>query len=256
MRPIRSIFISDVHLGYSYSQVDALHAFLKDKQPEFLYLVGDIVDGWKFQRKKWLWNDHSNLLIRRILGFVRRGGKVFYAIGNHDEFLRKFIHNGQAMNFGHLYFANEFIHRTADGRKLLVVHGDAFDAVIQYAPWMAWIGDVGYETLMHLNHFVNMVRRWMGYRPWSFSKFAKMKVKEANSHIAKFESYLAEHARKMGCNGVICGHIHCAVIDQRQGMSYMNCGDWVESCTALIEYQDGTWEIYDHFKESYLVDST
>lgn len=243
-RRARAVFVSDVHLGSRFSQAAALAAFLRDKSPDFLYLVGDIIDGWKFRRRAWHWGDDANGVIRRVLKMSEYGTRIRYAVGNHDEFLRKFFHRGWGQDrFGSIEFGNHFLHEGLDGRVYLVIHGDAFDTVIKYAPWVAWIGDAGYEAMLRANRLINAVRERLGYPYWSFSRFVKHHVKEAVNHISHFEEHLAEMARRKGCQGVIAGHIHSAADKDVGGVRYVNCGDWVESCTAVVEYDDGSWEI-------------
>lgn len=244
VRKARSIFISDVHLGSKFAKASDLKTFLKTHQPEYLYIVGDFIDGWKFASGSWVWDDACNNLIRKILKMNKSGTKVFYVVGNHDEFLRNFFHKGQtADHFGSIAFANSFVHRGLNGMDYLVVHGDAFDTVIEYAPWMAWLGDLGYEALLRMNHWINKVRISLGFRYWSFSKLVKQKVKEAASHIARFEDHLAHTAKQQGCGGVVVGHIHHPDHKTIGDVTYFNTGDWVESCSALVEYEDGVWEL-------------
>ncbi len=248
-RKIRSIFISDLHLGSRYSRAKLVYDFLNGKQIEHLYLVGDIIDGWKFSYRSWYWDESCNDLVRLILKMGKKGTNVHYIVGNHDEFLRKFFHWEHNENsFGAITFTNSVIHSSADGGRYLVVHGDAFDAVIQYTPWMAWLGDIGYEALLRLNFVINYLRKRFGLKHWSFSKYAKQRVKEAASHIGKFEEHLVKTARQEGCCGVISGHIHCVADKVVDGIRYFNCGDWVESCTSLLEYDNGDWEIFEQLK--------
>ncbi len=237
MKRIRSIFVSDVHLGCRYTHADSLLAFLRNHQPQYLYIVGDFVDGWRL-RKGWYWNDTYTFLFKRIVDMMKRGTKVFYTPGNHDEFLRDFIEN-----LGSVQLADEFVHVTADRRKLLVLHGDQFDACVRHAKWLSHLGDVGYNLLLGLNIVFNGLRRRLGFGYWSLSQAIKRRVKQATCFIDNFEEVVTRHAAQRGCAGVICGHIHTPKILDLNGLTYYNTGDWVESCTALVEYSDGTFEL-------------
>lgn len=245
---IRSVFISDTHMGGRASQIKSLISFLttlKEQKPSKIYIVGDFIDGWKL-RRNWYWNDDCSLVLRKILGFVKRGTDVYYLPGNHDDFLRPFIPDIGEISMGHFHVCDEIIHLSPDGTKNLVVHGDQFDLAIKYAPWLCHVGDVGYETLLRINGAVNDVRRWMGLHYWSLSKAVKNKVKQATNYISRFEEVLADYTLSKGCTSVICGHIHTPVIKKIRGVNYHNCGDWVENCTALIEKEDGFIELYEH----------
>lgn len=237
MQRVRSVFVSDLHLGCPYANASALLTFLRQHEPDYLYLVGDIIDGWRL-RRGWYWSDSYSFLVRHILGLVKRGTIVRYCPGNHDEFLRHFIDH-----FGSVQIADEFVHRTADGERLLVMHGDQFDAVVRHARWLAYIGDVSYDLLLVLNRWFNLARRWLGFGYWSLSAAAKRQVKKATSFVAQFEDVITRHAALRQCSGVICGHIHTPRITQLNGVRYYNTGDWVESCTALVEYEDGSLEL-------------
>ncbi len=237
MKRIRSIFISDVHLGCRFTHAESLLAFLRNHQPQHLYIVGDFIDGWRL-RKGWYWNDTYTFLFKRIVDLMKRGTRVYYTPGNHDEFLRNFIEN-----LGSVHLAEEFIHVTADRRKLLVTHGDKFDACVVHAKWLAHLGDMGYNLLLGLNNVFNMFRRTLGFGYWSLSQAIKARVKQATSYIGSFEEFVTRHAAQRGCVGVICGHIHTPKISDINGITYYNTGDWVESCTALVEYTDGTFEL-------------
>jgi UDP-2,3-diacylglucosamine pyrophosphatase LpxH len=237
MKRIRSIFISDVHLGCKYTHADSLLAFLRNHQPQYLYIVGDFVDGWRL-RQSWYWNDTYTFLFKRIVDLMKRGTRVYYTPGNHDEFLRNFIEN-----LGSVQLADEFIHVTADRRKLLVTHGDQFDACVLHARWLSHLGDMGYNLLLGLNVVFNGCRRRLGFGYWSLSQAIKARVKQATSYIGNFEEIVTRHAAQRGCAGVICGHIHTPKMTTLCGIEYYNTGDWVESCTALVEYSDGTFEL-------------
>ncbi|MEI6486499.1 MAG: UDP-2,3-diacylglucosamine diphosphatase [Sphingomonadales bacterium] len=236
----RAVWISDVHLGTPGCNADRLLDFLKAIQPDTLYLVGDIIDGWKLKRG-WYWPQRHNDVVRRVLKLAAKGTRVIFIPGNHDEFLRPYA----GMAFGGVEIALEAIHTTVDGRRLLVCHGDEFDGVVLYHRWLAWAGDVGYELLLKLNRHFNIVRQQFGLPYWSISAHIKKKVKNAVAFIGRFEEAVAEAARMRGLDGVVCGHIHCAEIRDFGGITYMNDGDWVESCTALVEHHDGRIEIVD-----------
>ncbi len=241
VKQVRSIFISDIHLGCRYSHAEDLQWFLQCHQPQYLYLVGDIIDGWRLKRG-WYWNDSYSDLIRRMLELLKRGTVIRYAPGNHDEFLRKFIDH-----LGSVEIADEFIHTTADDQRLLVMHGDQFDAVVRNARLLSMVGDVGYDCLLVLNQWFNALRRLMGRRYWSLSGFIKTQVKRATCFIGQFEDVVTKHAGARGCSGVICGHIHTPTVTERNGVRYFNTGDWVENCTALIEHLDGSFELVANF---------
>ena len=239
LRP-RTIWISDTHLGTAGCNADLLLDFLKSVQPETLYLVGDIIDGWRLKRG-WYWPPRHNDIVRRVLKLANKGTRVVYIPGNHDEVLRDFT----GLSFGGVEVVAEAIHATADGRRLLVIHGDEFDGVVLYARWLAFLGDHAYALLLKANIVFNAVRRRFGLPYWSLSAYTKKKVKNAVSFISRFEEAVAHAARERGVDGVVCGHIHTAEIRDFDGITYYNDGDWVESCTALIEHQGGRMEIVD-----------
>jgi UDP-2,3-diacylglucosamine pyrophosphatase LpxH len=234
----RSIFISDLHLGTPGCQADALLNFLKTYTCDNLYLVGDIVDGWQL-RRKWYWPQSHNDVVQKLLRKARKGCRVIFVPGNHDEFGRHFLDH----SFGGIEILEEAVHITADGKKLWVIHGDYFDGVIQCAKWLAYVGDNLYEFTLKLNRYLNHLRAQMGMPYWSLSAYLKLKVKKAVNFISDFEVAVANEARKLGYHGAICGHIHQAEIRNIDGILYCNDGDWVESCTALVEHADGRLEI-------------
>jgi UDP-2,3-diacylglucosamine pyrophosphatase LpxH len=244
MNRYRAIFISDVHLGTRTSRPDVLLAFLKDSEADAIYLVGDIIDGWRL-RKSWYWPQSHNDLVQKLLRKARKGARVVLVPGNHDEFLRDYLDD----QFGGVEIADSVIHAAADGRRFLVIHGDQFDAVVMHAKWLAFVGDWAYEVALFLNGRINFLRRKLGLTYWSFSAWAKHRVKKAVNFISAFEETLAGEARRQAADGVICGHIHHATIRDIGGVAYMNCGDWVESCTALVERLDGTFAIVDWMAE-------
>ena len=237
---VRTVWISDLHLGTPGCQALALLDFLRDVECETLYLVGDIIDGWQL-RRAWYWPQTHNDVVQKILRLARKGTRVIFVPGNHDEFVRRYVSH----SFGGVEVADECIHVTADGRKLWVTHGDLFDGVIQCAKWLAYSGDMAYEFTLRLNRWFNRARAHLGLPYWSLSRYLKLKVKRAVSYVSDFEVAVAREARKRGVHGVVCGHIHHAEIREIDGILYCNDGDWVESLTALVEHADGRLEIID-----------
>ncbi|WP_420853661.1 UDP-2,3-diacylglucosamine diphosphatase [Sphingomonas beigongshangi] len=237
-RRYRTIWISDVHLGTRGCNADMLIDFLDRVDSDILYLVGDIVDGWQL-KKRFYWPAAHNDVVWRLLKRAKRGTQVTYIPGNHDEMFRQFA----GMNFGGVAIRRKAIHRTADGRRLLVLHGDEFDAITLGHRWIALLGDSAYTALMALNRWTNVVRRKLGRPYWSLSKHAKAKVKNAVAFISRFEEVVAHAAGSRGVDGVVCGHIHTAEIREIGAVTYYNDGDWVEGCTALVEHFDGTMEV-------------
>lgn len=231
-KKLRSLWISDVHLGTTGCKAAALADFLKQHECERLYLVGDIVDGWALKSEFYWPQEHSNV-VRRVLTKAKRGTKVVYVTGNHDEFLRRFVDVELAL--GNIEIVNEAVHHTADGRRLLVVHGDAFDVITRYHRWLALAGDAVYRGTMQASHWISQARRHAGLGHWSLAAYAKQRVKTAVNIISDFEDSLARECRRRRFDGVVCGHIHHAEIRRIQGIAYHNCGDWVDSCTALAE---------------------
>jgi UDP-2,3-diacylglucosamine pyrophosphatase LpxH len=237
----RSIFISDCHLGTRDSQAEKLNNFLKHNTCETLYLVGDILDIWKIQQNKWRWKQSHTNVVRRILGHSKRGTRVIYIAGNHDEFLRPLM--PYDIGFGNIEIANQAEHIGLDGKHYLVTHGDLFDGITRLAPWFVFLGDKAYDFMLSFNTKFNWLRHRLGFGYWSLSQYLKQRVKKAVDFIFRFEKNLAAYCKKRGFDGVICGHIHSAEIKEIDGITYMNDGDWVESCTALVEHHDGKWEI-------------
>ncbi len=243
----RSIFISDVHLGTRFSQADALMAFMKAHESENLYLVGDIIDGWALKRK-FRWRQSHSDVVQKILRKARKGTNVYFITGNHDDFLRPFMPLFLGNN---LKIANEEEYVALDGKRYYVTHGDIFDSITMTKKWLAVIGDYGYDVLLYLNHVLNFFRKKFGIkRYWSLSKHVKDNVKKSVSFITDFESILSRHAKHKEYDGVICGHIHKAEMRQIDGIAYKNCGDWVESCTALVETMEGEWKVIHWNEES------
>ncbi|WP_245258571.1 UDP-2,3-diacylglucosamine diphosphatase [Methylopila sp. M107] len=237
-RRYRSLFISDVHLGTKGCQAEMLLDFLKIHDADTVYLVGDIVDGWRL-KQSWYWPQTHNDVVQKLLRKGRKGSRLIYVPGNHDEFLRSYY----GAHFGGIEVVETIVHETADGRRFLVIHGDFFDLVVRNARWLAYLGDWAYETALVVNTYVAFVRRKLGLGYWSLSAWAKLKVKNAVSFIGQYEETLAAEARKRKVDGVICGHIHHAAIGDFGGVAYVNCGDWVESCTAIVEHMDGRLEL-------------
>jgi UDP-2,3-diacylglucosamine pyrophosphatase LpxH len=239
-RQFRTLFLSDIHLGTPGCQAELLLDFLRRHEAETIYLVGDIVDGWRLKRG-WYWPQAHNDVVQKLLRKARKGSRLIYVPGNHDEFLRSFL----GSHFGGIEVRDTDLHETADGRKLLVIHGDQFDIVVRHARWLAHLGDWAYVTTLSFNTHLNRVRRRLGLPYWSLSAWAKLRVKNAVAFIGAFEQALADEARRIGANGVVCGHIHHAVIGERCGVAYHNTGDWVESCTAIGEDYDGRMVLID-----------
>jgi len=237
-RRYRTIWISDVHLGTKGCNAALLVDFLDHTDSETMYLVGDIIDGWRL-RKKVYWPPEHNDVVWRILKRARRGTRIVYIPGNHDEMVRPFA----GMNFGGVEIARAAFHDTADGRRLMVLHGDEFDAVMLAHRWLAVVGDALYHMIMGLNRWVNLARRALGLPYWSLSKVAKHKVKNAVEFISKYEELVARAAAERGVDGVVCGHIHTAEMRTFGDIAYYNDGDWVEGCTALVEHFDGRMEL-------------
>lgn len=238
VRRWRTLWISDLHLGTPGCQAEALLDFLRHTECETLFLVGDIIDGWQL-RRRWFWPQSHNDVVQKLLRKARKGTRVIFIPGNHDEFARKYL----SLDFGGITVAEDWMHTTADGRKVWITHGDLFDGVIQCAKWLAYVGDSLYEFTLKLNRHFNRLRARLGLPYWSLSQYLKLKVKRAVSYVGDFERAVAREAHKRGAQGVVCGHIHHAELRDIDGVLYANDGDWVESLTALAERADGTLEI-------------
>jgi UDP-2,3-diacylglucosamine pyrophosphatase LpxH len=234
----RTIFMSDLHLGTRGCQAELMLDFLRHHDADTIFLVGDIVDGWRL-KSGWYWPQAHNDIIQKLLRKVRHGARMIFVPGNHDEFGRQFL----GLTFGGIEIVGDTVHTTADGRRFLVMHGDEFDVVVRHAKWLAFFGDWAYETALFINTHFNRVRRLLGFGYWSFSAWAKLKVKNAVNFIGSFERELAGEARRRGADGVICGHIHHAAIREIEGITYVNTGDFVESCSVVVEHFDGRLEI-------------
>jgi UDP-2,3-diacylglucosamine pyrophosphatase LpxH len=238
MPAVRSVFISDVHLGTRACQADSLLAFLREYPSNHLYLVGDIIDFWSMSRGIH-WSPAQNTVIQKVLKRARHGEQVVFVPGNHDEALRDYCETA----FGDIRVEREYVHETADGRRFLLIHGDDFDQVTRHHRWVAVLGDVAYNTLVRINGWLSRLRRLLGIAGyWSLAGYAKRRVKTALQFIFDFEDSVIHHVRERGLDGVICGHIHWAALKEVEGLIYANCGDWVDSCTAIVEHHDGRLE--------------
>ncbi len=237
-RHYRAIFLSDIHLGTRGCQAALLLEFLRFHDADLIYLIGDIVDGWRL-RRSWYWPQAHNDIVQKILRKGRKGARIIYVPGNHDEFLRDYLDG----HFGSIRIVGRAVHEGLDGKRHLILHGDEFDVVVRHARFLAILGDWAYDLALKANTTFNIVRRWLGFPYWSLSAWAKLKVKNAVNFIGEFERVVAEEARQNGVDGVICGHIHHAAIHDDYGIRYMNTGDWVESCTAIVETLDGAYRI-------------
>jgi UDP-2,3-diacylglucosamine pyrophosphatase LpxH len=241
MLNVRSLFLSDIHLGTRACQAERLLEFLRAYSAEQLFLVGDIIDFWSMSRGVH-WSPTQNTIVQKVLRRARHGEKVVFIPGNHDEALREYA----GVAFGDIVVANEYIHETADGRRFLLVHGDEFDQVTRYHRWVAILGDMAYNGLVRANIWLSWIRRHLGLAGyWSLAGYAKRKVKSALQFIFDFEHAVIHHARSRDLDGVVCGHIHWAALKEVDGLTYVNCGDWVDSCTAIIEHFDGRLELID-----------
>lgn len=239
----RSVFLSDIHLGSRHSQADALLEFFKEFECEQLFLVGDIIDGWALKRR-WNWPQEHSDVIQKLLRRSRKGTKIIYVLGNHDEFVRSFLPLSLGDN---MEIVNEYTYESKEGKQYLVTHGDFFDSITMTKKWLAKFGDISYEMLLKLNKPINRFRSLIGYRRyWSLSNFAKQSVKKAVMFIDDYEQVLVSEAKRREFDGVVCGHIHKAENRDIDTIHYLNCGDWVESCTAIVETTEGKWELL-HF---------
>ena len=238
----RAGWISDVHLGTRGSNAAAFLAFLKENEFDTLYIVGDLIDIWSLKRGIY-WPQEHNDVIQKILRKARKGTRIIYIPGNHDEFLAS--HLGA---YGAITIQKHALHVTADGRRILVLHGHELDTVVQNIKWLAFLGDVGYQFLLALNPLINAVRRIFGFGYWSLSKAVKQRVKDAVSFIGAYEDAIVRYAERYHVQGVLCGHIHSPIIRQIGDTTYYNCGDWVENCSALVEHDDGQIELLTNWR--------
>ncbi len=243
---VKSIFVSDIHLGTQFSKAEQFLKFLKEYESESIYLIGDIIDGWAIKRKvKWK-QSHSDV-IQKLLRKARKGTNIYYIPGNHDEFLRGFL----PLTLGdRVYILDDAKYTDINGKRYYITHGDFFDAITMTKKWISVLGDYGYDLLLYLNSPINRVRKLFGYKKyWSLSKYVKDNVKSSVSFITDFETILSNYAKQNGYDGVICGHIHKAEIKDIDEIKYLNSGDWVENCTALVETIDGEWKIINFLEE-------
>ncbi|HEY1779561.1 MAG TPA: UDP-2,3-diacylglucosamine diphosphatase [Roseiarcus sp.] len=232
------MFLSDLHLGTRGCQAHLILDMLGHVEADTIYLVGDIIDGWRL-RSSWYWPQAHNDVIQKLLRKVRRGARMVFVPGNHDEFARQFF----GLTFGGIEIKRQAIHTAADGKRYLITHGDEFDVVVRHSKWLAFFGDWAYDLALFVNTHFNAARRWLGLPYWSFSAWAKLKVKNAVNFIGSFERELASEARKRGVDGVVCGHIHHPIIREMEGVIYVNTGDFVESCSLVVEHYDGRLEV-------------
>ncbi len=239
-RCVRTLFVSDLHLGTRGAQAEMFLDFLKHHQADTIYLVGDIVDCWRLKRG-WYWPQSHNDVVQKLLRQSRKGVRIVYVPGNHDEVLRDYT----GTHFGGIEVVHRAVHTTTEGKRFLIIHGDEFDVVVRYAKWLALLGDWAYVFALMLNTYFNVARRKLGFGYWSLSAWLKLKVKNAVNFIGEFENAVSDEARQSRVDGVICGHIHHASDRPIGDIRYLNCGDWVESCTGLVEHHDGRLEIID-----------
>jgi UDP-2,3-diacylglucosamine pyrophosphatase LpxH len=244
MHKLRTGWISDLHLGTRGCNAEAVLYFLRSYEFETLYIVGDLLDIWSLRRSRY-WPQSHNDVIQKILRKGRKGSRIIYIPGNHDEFMR-----GHTGEYGSLSIVRRAVHETADGRRLLIMHGDELDTVVQNMKWLAYVGDVGYQLLLRLNGPINFLRRRCGLGYWSLSAHVKRGVKNAVAFVGEFEQAVVRYAKKYRVDGVLCGHIHWAAVREIDGVRYYNCGDFVESCTALVERFDGTIELLTELHSS------
>lgn len=240
MTQVRSIFISDVHLGTSACKAGILLEFIKEYEADHLFMIGDIIDFWAMKRGTIRWTADQNTVVQKILRRARHGSQVIFIPGNHDEALRDYV----GTSFGDIRIEHEYVHVAADGKRYLLIHGDEFDQVTKHHKWVAILGDKAYNFLVMLNNWLSFARRSLGIPGyWSLAGYAKRQVKTAVNFIFDFEDSVTHHARDRQMDGVICGHIHWAAIKDVNGTMYLNCGDWVDSCTAIVEHLDGRMEL-------------
>ncbi len=239
MKRVRALFLSDIHLGTRACQAERLLSFLKEYHSEYLYLVGDIVDVWAMKRLVY-WPETHNTVVQKVLRMARHDTKVFFIPGNHDEALREYI----GMSFGAVDIVADHVHTTANGQRLWIMHGDQYDQVTTCHRWISKLGDVSYTALVHINRLLSLSRRKLGIGGhWSLADYAKRNVLKAVAYIGDFEEVAARATQQKQLDGVVCGHIHTAAMKSFDGINYYNCGDWVDSCTALVEHLDGRMEL-------------
>jgi UDP-2,3-diacylglucosamine pyrophosphatase LpxH len=242
---LRSVFVSDVHLGSRDCRAKELLSFLESIEADYLFLVGDIVDFWSL-RRSFYWPEAHNEVLRAILAMAKEGTKVVYVPGNHDENIREFC----GSLFGNVSIRRRYVHSTADGREFLVMHGDEFDSAVKCSRWLARFGATAYEVMMRINRSVNACRRACGLPHWSFAAYLKLRLANAVRYVEAFEHAAAQAALSRNLDGIVCGHIHRPGLRQIDGVLYCNDGDWVESCTALVELLNGELSIW-HSEDLY-----
>jgi UDP-2,3-diacylglucosamine pyrophosphatase LpxH len=243
---IRALFLSDIHLGSRACQAERLLSFLKQYECRTIFLLGDIVDFWALKRAVY-WPEAHNTVVQKLLRLARHGVDIVYIPGNHDEALKKYFDT----SFGNVRLKKDYVHVAADGKRYALLHGDQYDQVTTYARWLSVLGDASYNVLVDLNRVLSWVRRRFKLAGhWSLADYAKRNIQGAASFISGFEVAVARHGKALAVNGVICGHIHTPVIKQLDGVVYLNCGDWVDSCTAIVEHVDGTMELVRHVAAS------
>lgn len=235
----KSLFISDVHLGTRGCQADRLMDFLSSHQADNIYLIGDIVDGWRLKLGWYYWPQRHTQVVQELLRKMREGSRLTYILGNHDQFLREYLD----CELGGFRVVGRAIHEGADGRRYLVTHGDECDLVIGRARWLAVLGSWVNGAAQAVSSYLNVVLHRLGLPKWSMSAWAEMKVRNAINRTGRVDEFLAAQAKAQGAHGVICGHLHCPEMHDNYGVRYINVGDWVESCTGLLEYDDGRFEI-------------
>ena len=246
---VKSLFILGSHLGCSHAKSDHFLNFLKSIEPENLFLVGDIIDGWKMKNKLY-WTDEYTMIFKRILGMIKHGTKVYYITGNHDEFMRKY----SGVNFGNVEILNEYVYETLNKEKLLIIHGDIFDNITVKSKWLYYLGDKAYSFAMWTNLLFNKIRKLFGYEYYSLSSKLKQSVKKAVNFVNDFEQSVIQYTLNKECSGIVCGHIHTPIIKKIDDINYYNCGDWVESCSAIIEDYSGELKLIFPKNESLIND--
>lgn len=244
-RTVRSLFVSDVHLGCKHSQAGEFLDLLERYEPRYLYVVGDFIDGWKLKRR-WRWLPTYDRILQRLMTLRRGGTRLYYTPGNHDAFLRGFL-----ANFGVIEIQDRFVHTAADGRRFLVTHGDQFDRIERGMPWLSLVSSYAYDLLLSANWLANKLRG-KKHDPYAFCGMIKRSVKRLVTHVSEFEDLLVKNAGEESCDGIICGHIHAPRIVEVGDLAYCNTGDWVENCSALVEYGDGGFELIR--RDGYVID--
>lgn len=242
----RAVFVSDVHLGAKHCHAAELADFLGNLRCDRLYLVGDIVDLWWMSQRRATWGAAQYRVVEALHALARAGTELIYVPGNHDRSVRRFC----GLALPRMQVRRRAIHLTADGRRLLVTHGDDYDSVTQFGGMQEKFGDWLYERILTGNQLINRVRRRFGLRYWSLADFLKRRSGAAERYISRFVQAGLNDARQRGLDGIVCGHIHRAALFERDGCIYANDGDWVESLTALAEDPDGTLRLLAYTGET------